>query len=434
MNLYFLIPVYSLVCLVIVMMTKYKYRIYILPNTVYTVLWAGVGCLGILNNLDLLEPSLKVHFYILTSIVIFNITYFIFSPQFKSNRKPLQNTVGSNYIIDYKLVYYFTAIALLLLSIHTVEAFNIVLRNGLDMTLIRNTNNYNVENSGVLFFGFLTRSIPLAITTAVSLISAINLNLNNKKLSLCAILLISVYTFTFGGRFQLLNFVTFYLATYLIFKNKFKVKIRKRYIGLAIIMLALMTILRGAELSLLIEKVIIYFVGSLSFLELIISNPNFFGIGEVPIIGFLTFGFIFEPIVLALKLFFGVNIDVPSYYFNIHAQKFYDIGEATVRLYNNNTTMFYNFIYDFGQIGVILGPIIICLLICISESKYNKKNNLRSLLFLVFLYSVIVNSPMMYTLTNINSSLILIFLFIFVKKQRKSTFIKHDRKVEGIAW
>ena len=102
------------------------------------------------------------------------------------------------------------------------------------------------------------------------------------------------------------------------------------------------------------------------------SNHLSYGL-DVKHFGYLTLGFITEPIALILKVLFRMNIKVPSYYFNIYAQKFVNIGASGVSLYNNNTTFWYPFILDFGFKYAIVGAIIFFCIIAFVSNKKNPK-------------------------------------------------------------
>lgn len=413
------IMLYVVTSLFFLNVTKIVKGSLLLPNTIFTLVWCFVGILSLINSVDILKPGFIVHFYIIVSILTFNVVYFFMSPIKKYEFNEFGPELEQKYEINYKMIYFVVIITILLVSSHTISAISTIRQYGFDMTLVRVTNYSNIESSSNIFLGFFTRSIPVAVVTAVSLVGSYNLNLGKRKLIITSLFMVLLYTFTFGGRYQLLNFIYFYFASYLILKRQKKIKIKKKYIIFIISILVIMTVLRGSELSLLYNAIVMYFVGSLSFLEFILNHPDLFGITDGNTYGYLTFGFILEPIVLALKLFLGLDIHVPSYYFNIHAQTFYDIGVLGQNYYNNNTTMFYNFIYDFGVLGPIIGTAIIAVLICLFESRIKKYYSLRDLFLLVYFYSVILNSTMMYTLTNINASLTIIFLLLFIKRKNK---------------
>ncbi|MEI2393114.1 hypothetical protein V8V55_25305, partial [Priestia megaterium] len=65
------------------------------------------------------------------------------------------------------------------------------------------------------------------------------------------------------------------------------------------------------------------------------------------------------------------------------------IGMNKYQLFNNNTSIIYTFLRDFGIFGLLIGPSFIALLMALSENKYYKKGGLRSLVFLIYMYTVI---------------------------------------------
>ncbi|MEI2400457.1 hypothetical protein, partial [Paenibacillus phytohabitans] len=209
-------------------------------------------------------------------------------------------------------------------------------------------------------------------------------------------------------------------AGYLILKKFKDIKIKKSYVFIGIILLLIITLLRGTSGYSLLDMGVLYYVGSFSYLELIMQHPMLYGLSNSLLYGYLTFGFLIEPFVLLLKLVFALDIDVPSYNFNIYTQTFVNIGETKSIFYNNNTTMLYTFIRDFGDFGIILGPALIAIAVCVVESTLNKYNNKLMVYFFVILYSLIVNSTMFYTMMSISSSLLIMFVLILSHNKKKS--------------
>lgn len=357
--------------------------------------------------------------YIIISIFTFNIIYITFAIKYKKNNKDikLESKYDEKYEINYKLIKILNIVALILVSKHFLYAISIILKNGFDLTSVRNEVYVGITESGNFIMMFLTRTIPSAVFNITVMIAAIDLYRRRKYILHWAVAAIIINTVTFGGRFLILNFIVYYIAAHLTMRKEFKSKINKKYIILVGIILAGVTMSRGLGKESILDKVILYFAGSFSFLELILKNPSQFGFSQGLTYGYLTFGFIFEPIVLFLKAAFGVNIDVPSYYFNIYVQGWYNIGETRNMLYNNNTTMLYTFLRDFGELGIIIGTMLLAITICICENKYRRNKDYRYFLILVYMYTVIVNSTIMYTLTKITSSLIFILMFIVTKKK-----------------
>lgn len=416
MNDLFIVSCYIITAIYFVSLSFLIFRKILLPNNIFTVLWCLCGVLSIFNNLGLIKPSIKVHIYIFISIFVFNFIYLISSKNKKNIYKRRDNIKSITSNINYELIKVLNIIALILISKHLISSLIVIINSGFDLKSVRDEVFVGLTNSNNFILIFLTRTIPSAIFNVTVLIATIDICFKEKKLLFWAIIDIIIYTLTFGGRFLILNGMLYYVAMNIIIGNKINIKINKKYIIIIVTILLGITLSRGQGEDSLVNAIIFYFVGSFSFFELTLRNPIQFGLAEPLKYGYLTLGFIFEPIVLFLKLVFGINIDVPSYYFNQYIQKFYNIGENSYILYNNNVTMHYTFLRDFGEFGIIVGTVLIVTIICILEKKYIKYNSIRSILMLTYMYTVIINSTIMYTMNGIGSSLIIIFIFICTRK------------------
>jgi oligosaccharide repeat unit polymerase len=410
-----LLIIYLVLIFLSLFFTKIKYNVFLRPNTIFTVLWCTCAILANYYNLGLIKPSLKIHIYVIISVITFNLIYFSFTRI--SRKLNLNVTNGIIYVINYRFITLMVIIAFLLVIPNLISGARIFIQSGWSFDAVR-INYASLNSSGRFFYVFLTSNIPKSIIEASLVVAAIDLSNRKYKLLPWALIGIIISTISFGGRYQILNFIVYYVAAYIINKKYLKVKLKKSYIIIGIFALGAITVSRGTSGMSVLDMAILYFEGSFSYLQVILNNPDLYGFNERPLYGYLTFGFFFEPIVLTLKLFLGLNIDVPSYHFNVYAQQFVNIGDSIFKMYNNNSTMFYTFLRDFGEIGIIIGTSFLVLAICFSQRKYEKFGSLRGLVFLVYLYSVIVNSTMMYSLTSISSSLTIIFLILF-SKQRK---------------
>ena len=182
------------------------------------------------------------------------------------------------------------------------------------------------------------------------------------------------------------------------------------------------TSIRTGSILGFMDNIIMYLSGSLSFLEYILSNPIEYGLNDGLMYGYMTFAFILEPIILVLKSVFGINAKIPSYYFNNYVQNFVNISDTGISLYNNNTTMFFNFIKDFGIYGVYISVIFLVTFIVNMEKKFYRNNNIRNLFYLIYLYTIIFTSSISYKLNGISSSLIFILLWIITLKKKPDNF------------
>lgn len=394
-------------------LTYGKFKKIIQPNTIFTVLWSSVGVLAICNNLPIREPSIQIHNYIIMSLITFNLIYLSFT---KGSKQTIKKPKIYEYKINYKLIYLMNLIAILIVSPYTISALSTILQSG--FANVRDVTYVSI-NEGTAIVAIITRTIPLSIFGATYVIAAIQLARNKYKLLPIALIDILISTVTFGGRFAILNFIVYYFSSYFLVKKDISIKIKKRYIVIGVVGLIIVTSLRNSGGMSVLDMGILYFVGSLSYLEVILSRPELYGLFQSPKYGYLTFGFIIEPIVLALKVI-GLDLKVPSYFFNTYAQPWANIGADGYNIwYNNNTTMIYTFLLDFGWIGILVGTSFIAILAAKAQNSYNKDSNFRSLCILVYMIGVIMSSTIKYNLTSLSTSIIFILLMIFVKKVKR---------------
>lgn len=401
-----IITVYIILVLFTLALTKMRCKTYIRPNTIFTIIWGVSGILACTYSLGLITPHLKIHIYIIITILTFNIIYLIFT-----EKNPIKKLLTISRVANNKRIIAFSVIGLMLISPNAFAALKILLSSGFDFNEVR--INYSIiTGSGRFFYVFFTNNIPVAIFGAVSLIAAIDLVNKQRKLLFLALFNVLVATFTFGGRFLIFNFVIYYFAGYIILKKYGKIKIKKSYVFFAVISLLTITFLRGTSGMSLLDMGVLYYVGSFSYFQLIIDHPVLYGLSEPLLHGYLTFGFLLEPFVLILKFLFNFNIDVPSYHFNIYTQPFVNIGESKIVYFNNNATMLYTFIRDFGESGIVIGTTLIAVAVVLFERLFSKNGKKLYMYILVILYTLIVNSTMFYTLMSVSSSLLIIFVIV----------------------
>ncbi len=396
--------------------TEIKYKSIFELNIIYSLLWIIMMIVSKYNNLGLVKPRVEIYLFISISIIIINII-FIFIP-IKTKNKDMTNY--SNYLINYKKVFILNIIAYILFIPSIISALKILFTNGLNLLLIRNTVYVGItEMENAAIYSAFFRTIPTAIFIFVELISSYNLiNRENKKMIYIGLADMIVGTFIFGGRNFVLYYAIFCLFHYINIPNKNKIKIKKRYFLYFILLLLFITTNRDVNNISFVQTIILYYAGSLSFLEVIFSNPTLYGL-NVCHYGLLTFGFITEPIILVLKTIFRLNIKVPSYYFNIYAQQFVNIGENKYMLYNNNSTFFYPFALDFGKDFLLLGATIFFFIILF---VLNQKNKGKLFFYFVYIYlsAVIVNSSVSYGLIGLSSAIIFILMWYCVERKEKS--------------
>ena len=401
-----IIFVYIVLFILILIFNFFKHRNILTVGVLISFIWILCGIFIEIRFLPIIKPSIQVHSYIFQFLLIFNLIYLLFLK--KNNRLkffPIFQ-ISKNKIA---FLYIFNILAILIILPLTYRVAIFVIENG--FYTYRSYIFQYIEDSHYL--QFLYKNIIFSIFDTTALITAFSLATRKKSklLIIMTIIGILLYTFTFGGRYSIFNFIIYYVSSVVIVKyrhNHFKV----RYAVFGILALLLVTNIRGNGSYSILESIYLYFIGSFSYLQYILDHPIYYGLSD-NFHGFLTFGFIFEPIVLTMKQFFGSNLDVPSFYFNIYAQQFVNIGDSNVVMYNNNSTMFYVFIRDFGNLGVTIGSIILSSVFVYFSNKFYTNKKIVSGVILVYLSNVIITGTMMYSLITARASIsILIVLFI----------------------
>jgi len=402
-----------LVLCIFIMITKVITGSVLSINIIYSLLWIIIMFLSINNALGLLAPRKEIYWLIFASIIVFNIIYLLLHRKKKNSSKEDNNY----YFVNERKLWILNFVSYVLVFPFIIKALGMIISNGFDLLLIRNTIYVGITESDNAFVSIFCRTIPTAIFIFTELVSSYYLICKkNKKVILLGLVDVLVGTLIFGGRNFLLNYILFYVFHYLNTDKGNKIKIKKRYILLVIVLLFLVTKNRDVSGISFVQTIILYFAGSLSFLEYMLCYPSMYGLNS-NYYGLLTFGFITEPLILLTK-FLGFNYQVPSYYFNIHAQKFVDIGITKRYLYNNNSTFFYPFMLDFGMSYAIVGVILYVIIISVVDRMKNK-GNLKFYMIFIYLCSTVLNSSISYKLIGLSSSVI-IALSLFIIERKKA--------------
>lgn len=407
---YLLIGIYIALAIISVTLTFIKYRCVFQFNTFYTLLWAVVGILALINKVGMITPRIEIHYIIIFSIILFNILTFIFCKD-KIQKKDI-NTEES--YINYKLIYIFNIIIFIILTPFFIKALSATFNGsfGLREYMVEYTSASSSVRDYVVVF--IQRNIPMAIIQATGIIAGVELAKGNKKLLIIALIGQALYMFIYGGRVLLMSFALSFFVAFILLRKSKKIQFKKRYIVILVILLAFivfLTLQRNMDGYSLWDWGIIYFVGSLSFLELIFQNPASFGLTQLTY-GKITFGVILDPIILILK-FLGLNIVAPNYEYDKYSQPYVNIGDANNPIwYNNTNTIFYPFIRDFGAVGIIIGISFLAGTSIYLQNKFNKTNKNEYLYLLVFMYGVLFNSSLAYDLYTTGATITIIFIIL----------------------
>lgn len=383
--------------------TKFKTAFNIV--SIFTGLWCFFGILSTLGMYGMRVPVFRIHLYACLFVSVVDIVILLFCKK-RNSVHAIPNRVGkaNEAILKEDDQSYANAIQVIALVFYLPMILN-SLQAFLESGFVGIRNSYfSSEYESRYLFSLLCKTMPTGFMTGLIVYYMYKAFENHRsKYFIYAFMNALLLMFVNGGRYALMQ-VFLSAIVIMAIKQKpmrkedrkeraFKRKIKKGIVAVALVIF-MVTLFREQEI---IKNIVVYFSGSFSFLDYIIDNPNEFGLTE-PLLGYLTFGCLTEPIILGLKVLGLTTMKVPSYLFNIVGQDFYDIGEGSTKLlFNNNTTVLYYFLRDFGVVGIVIGGIFLASLIVYAYNKWMSGSKFHALIF-VYMAVILLNSIMTYQL------------------------------------
>lgn len=389
---------------------------------IYIIIWLIPTFLSYWNFFGFTRPSDKTYWYIIISIIIFNIaSLFLIKTKFTFNREKRNN----NKHINMKLLTVISIILLLSVIPETKIGFDIIKNHGFNY--LRNTylNGLLYTNFQKIYLVYIFRPLSMAIY----IYSLLNI-LDKKKGKL--VLMFSIvnfiqYMFIFGSRSFLFELM---LITGIIICDKYKKigKIIKHNKKIVLLLLALILILFYITLQRNVSKsgggllvnIYLYFIGGIHLFDYLNNNVAISLLdGKHLLYGYATFNGFLEPFKIIISMLFKVNLKTGIEIINEVTQNYYLVGEGL--LMNNNVTYLYVFLRDFGVIGLIICPFLLA--IVYSTSYKNKENNIGTRAIYYFLLSVMPYFLFEFRLAICGSFLTIIYIIILyglcsTKKER----------------
>lgn len=247
----------------------------------------------------------------------------------------------------------------------------------------------------------------------------------NYKMILGVLFFETLYALTNGGRYGLAYIIIETLVGYFIYKSiKGQMQISlpkavkrwmKRILVFIISMILIITLMRGAETSELIQKYYRYICGNMVFLDLHINKLNEMGYWSFSYAGLYGFWSIILPVLNSL----GINY--PETYLEtiskvMDTQTFQKIGDNLVT--NAFITPFYHIYADFRWVGLVIGMFIFG---SIAGNIYKKARYYADgehIAYYLILAQMIFKTLQTYPLASKNYVVVLILIFIVEKKRR----------------
>lgn len=381
-------------------------------NFIYTTLWCLGGLLVSLNYSGFYDISFSTHLYIVLSIIVFNIAYFLkvrkyvrfFSPIWDLNK------------LRYQLLVLFHIISYIFMIPIMYRAIQLII--GLGWSSLRAyayTESSLLSSSQLMVYSWIINPIFSAtfLITAVLFISG---SKYKKSLLIMSIIDLLMITISFGGRNGIVKIASFVVIAFLMKgsmegkKNKIKLKYIVA-ICLVVLLLAFLTSLRSMPGLSFIQNVLVYLFGSIVYFDLIIQ-PGYSNLNSIKLFGNATFGvFTSIPMYFFYRLT-GTNL-VPDYLIDQTTNNSLYIS-STFR-YNALTTWLFPFWKDAGVLGIIVGVAFITLLFMMLKKKVYYHRKMSTYTILIYITYVVCTSTMTYNFMTIQHCVIIIMLLFFTK-------------------
>lgn len=408
---------------IVLMISNNKFHRFINIVSVFSGIWCSFGILSCLGLYGVRIPRGLVHLYVWLFVGIVDLIFIFFSTR---NHVEINDSCFETYLYNgrAKKLQIFASLLIIPLALRVIVT---LLKSG-SFAAIR-IMYFSGSNFSSMYQDLLFRIIPMSIFDGLiiyfvyssfktkeykyllyALIDTLFVTIMNGGRYSFMLLLYSILLLWITGEINLSNQIGYY---------KYKKKITRIAITV-IVALLVVTINREQKI---IENILLYFSGSLSFLDYIVEHPLDFALDR-PLNGYLTFAAFIEPVVLFLKVIGLTTMKVPSYEFNIYCQKYYNIGTGLKNIFiNANTSVIYYFLRDFGFIGIVIGSIFVGGLLVISYNKWQCGNRFWGLVF-IYIGNVILNSIMTYQLIGTTPFFIIITFYMLTQNKIRIKALK----------
>jgi oligosaccharide repeat unit polymerase len=384
---------YLVLFLIFLCISRRKFHKWINTVSVFTFLWCFFGAISSLGLFYMRIPDIKIHQYAWLFVTSVNIPFLGIVKKHEVFQDK-NNSVTEKLNDRGHIVVLVQLFALLMLTPLLFKMLINFVSYG-SLTLIRQYF-FSGEVFSSVYLDLLFRQLPFGMLQGLIVYYVFySIKCKSFRHVIFAIINTLLATIVSGGRYPVMLLI-YSMIVVLIMEDK-KIHIKNRFskrikiiIAISVIFMLAVTLNRGQAI---VKSIVVYFSGSFSFLDYIVSSPKMFALDQKTY-GYLLFGAIFEPVVLALKVLGLTNIKVPQWHFNTYCQSFYNIGTPVFPIYyNNNTSIIYYLLRDCGVWGIILGGLFIGILLSKLHNQ-TKKGKLFSSLVYIYMINTLFNTVM----------------------------------------
>lgn len=423
MNILFII-LYTIVFLLSFGLEKKVYKCHITPLSFFSCLWCIVGIVANLGLYEYYLPSFLVNMIILISAILVMITFVIFTNKRTNSIKKLRNiVVNVNYslavLLIMEIVWFFLIFPKFIDSLSIIQDY--------DMTILRASETLNISNvsgitSNLIEIFVKPGYMVISIMATISMFHNIS-PIKKRALWIANIFNIIIFTITTAGRLMIVNSLFYFAFSIMIFRgNKIKhfiIKEKKKIIPLVLLIIALLYMQdqRSGDASILETFYTYYFSGPSFLTQLLEANKNVFTINHDFMFGSATFGFITN--VVSYILIFLSGTPQGSIYTIGSVLTNHNLAIGNNTQINAMCTCFYNFMLDWGYLGIFIGSVFISgLASYFYFNTVKKKCSYVDVCILIFFINVLIRTIFKWELLPTDILVVMAYLKFFSYTQK----------------
>lgn len=407
----------SIFC-IFTILTVAVHKTVIKPNMLFNVMWCTGGGLVSCGYAGLYQLSNTTNLYIVTSIVIFNVVYLLMGK--KNEVVNLEEQINL-WEIKWKRIYRLNILCYFFMFPIVIKAVKIIRIQGWDAL-----RRYAFVGSAELVSALQIRVVswviyPIFLSTILLAIIFVVKKGKCLKLYIIAIINLTIYTISFGGRYDIVKAIVYFVLVYIVINSTGdrKIKIPLVYkIGalVTIILTGYLTSLRSLKGLSFVQNAAVYFFGSFTYFDVVVNSYKYVTNHSIYTYGTGVLGFVLNPIIYVSSIIFKTPNFTSEYLTKLVTDNYEFIGYGL--RYNAMSSALYPFWRDGRLAGIAFGMSIFALIIVYFERRFIKVHNLRSLALYIFVLFVLFSSTMVYDLLTIRTSINILFIFLFTSSHR----------------
>lgn len=397
-----------------ILLTLLKYQTIVKPNILFSVLWIAGALFMNINFVGIHEISNETNVYIILSLVMFNIAYFLTSGSvhLRYDIGELRNVFSLDKYWHSILIINFSMIAICIP--YFIKMFRILLFQSfyqVRVSVYNYSNFYELLMSKVIF-------LPMyAFFNIVLMLCVVELTLGEKNFKLYALTIFDAafYSLITGSRNFIAKFFVYFLVAFLIsnsmLKKKRKLDLKLVTLGIivAVILNAAIKARSLASLSPL-ENIIVYLFGGIAYFDQITHSSLYAAENAISLYGQGTLAWIVSPFLYLLSLLSIIpDITAESIIGKVSGNGIYISNKFN---FNALTTAMYPMWRDFKGVGIALGMAFFAWIVARREKKVQKEFSIYNFFMYFSFVIAIAESTQLYDMLYVRFSVQILLIYL----------------------